>query len=316
MSRVALVAVWVLPTAKSPYPLEEQSTLLMPFECLNASWPKSRHDPRGPKLLVDMGMRVTAPGGLDKMMELYVAANLSKYLYTWDPIRKRAIEDSSRLNSFGCGPDTPLSEGTACLETYRVQLPPEMGFNESVDLDLHVDVAQNPNATCVWSVDRVYRSFAQFHKRGRGLCSNLNKVTLPSFKQGHSTTCDDSVYMADVSIIVHQYELKNNNSCPVAEYDGFSQWKLFYPEYSQVGIPKQFFFLRGWHEQRYDAEPVGLSVAGSSGAELAAAVIRDMENADAQASTMVAEGPRVLLHKVLLPAASGGALCSRGRDCH
>ena len=116
-------------------------------------------------------MRVTTPGGLDKIMQLYVAANLSKYLYTWDPIGKRSTEDDSRLNSFGCGPDTPLSEGTWCLETYRVQLPPEMGFNESVDLDLHVDVAQNPNATCVWSVDRVYRSFAQFHKRGRGLCS-------------------------------------------------------------------------------------------------------------------------------------------------
>ena len=123
-SRVALVAVWVLPTAKSPYPLEEQSTLLMPFECLNASWPSRV---RGPKLLVDMGMRVTAPGGLDKMMELYVAANLSKYLYTWDPIGKRSTDDSgSRLNSFGCGPDTPLSEGTACLETYRVQLPPDL----------------------------------------------------------------------------------------------------------------------------------------------------------------------------------------------
>ena len=50
------------------------------------------------------------------------------------------------LNSFGCGHDTPPSEGTACLETYRVRLPPEMGFNESVDLYLHVDVAQNPNA--------------------------------------------------------------------------------------------------------------------------------------------------------------------------
>jgi hypothetical protein len=55
MSQVALVAVWVLTAAQSPYPLEEQSTLLMPFECLNASWPNiSSRRPRGPKLLVDM----------------------------------------------------------------------------------------------------------------------------------------------------------------------------------------------------------------------------------------------------------------------
>jgi hypothetical protein len=92
----------------------------------------------GPKILVDMGMRVTGAGGLNKTLELYVAANLSQYLYDWDPIEKRSFNGFlDGLNRFGCGPDTPPSEGRACLETYRVELPAEMGVNETVDLDLH-----------------------------------------------------------------------------------------------------------------------------------------------------------------------------------
>ena len=43
------------------------------------------------KILVDMGMRVTGAGGLDKTLELYFAANLSQYLYDWDPIEKRSF---------------------------------------------------------------------------------------------------------------------------------------------------------------------------------------------------------------------------------
>ena len=145
--------------------------------------------PRRAKLLVAMGMRVTAAwwreevnswwrykAHFDVAMELYVSANLSWYLYA-DPADALDIHNengrllypensqtrpnleirqpSGHLNRLGCGPDAPIWKGMACCTTYRVELPPEMGVNESVELGLQVDVAQNPNATCVWTIEVV-----------------------------------------------------------------------------------------------------------------------------------------------------------------
>ena len=68
--------------------------------------------------------------------------------------------------------------------------------------------------------------------------------------------------------------------------------------------------VRGWHD-RFMNEPVGLTTAGSNGAELAAAVIGQMQHmAGAVHTSMTAEGQGVL-GKALLPAALGGALDQR-----
>ena len=61
-------------------------------------------------------------------------------------------------------------------------------------------------------------------------------------------------------------------------------------------------------------EPVGLTTAGSNGAELAAAVIGQMQHTDAGAghtSMAMAAEEQGVLGKVLLPAALGGALDQR-----
>ena len=59
-------------------------------------------------------------------------------------------------------------------------------------------------------------------------------------------------------------------------------------------------------------EPVGLTTAGSNGAELAAAVISQMQHTDAGAGhTSTTAEEQDVLGKVLLPAALGGALDQR-----
>ena len=227
--------------------------------CFNASDGFSLKRPRGPALLDDMDMKVTwfqHDGGsmqlVDNSMELYVRANLTKYLYEWDSIaRQPVVEDSQiqtpNLNRFGCGPDTPIADGNACCETHRLQLPRDLGVNETVVLGLHVDVTQNPNATCVWSIDAIYPTVTNFVKRGRGLCSSLKQVGLPGMADAvklEGTEWDPNI-LADISIIVHQYEPKKDNPCPVGEYSGSTMWDDYYPDYNQIGSPKQFFFRPG-----------------------------------------------------------------------
>jgi hypothetical protein len=97
----------------------------------------------------------------------------------------------------------------------------------------------------------------------------------------------------DVSIIMHQYELKKDDPCSEnSKYPWSQSWDDLYPEYNQIGVPTQYFFLRGWHERHNQAEPEGLATAGSNGAELAAAVIERIKNAKGRAS--VALGVQVM----------------------
>ena len=55
----------------------------------------------------------------------------------------------------------------------------------------------------------------------------------------------DPNILADISIIVHQYELKKDNPCHVGEYSGSTVWDDYYPDYNHIGSPKQFFFRPG-----------------------------------------------------------------------
>ena len=71
-------------------------------------------------------------------------------------------------------------------------------------------------------------------RRGRGLCGSLKLLSLPDVADAVKVQGDTPQCVGDVSIIVHQYE-KKDNACPVGEYAGSNRWEDFYPEYNQVG---------------------------------------------------------------------------------
>ena len=106
--------------------------------------------------------------------------------------------------------------------------------------------------------------------KGRGLCSSLTKVVLPTAAEGPAMREEQTeAHAADVVILVCQYELRESNPCPASAWPGSVPWDRAYPDYNMLGVPKQFIFLRGWHE-RYFTLPEGVGVAGSRASDLAA----------------------------------------------
>jgi hypothetical protein len=232
-----------------------------------------------------MDMRVTGPGGVNETAQFYVASDESQYLYPWqqDPNDKN-VHELQGLNRFSCRRANKTSEQGAieegaspsgvsswrsCEDVSRVHLPAALGVNESVTLDLRVDFAGNLNATCVWQVDWAFPGFGLSNKKGRGLCSSLTKVVLPTAMDGPTMlNLETEAHAADVSILVCQYELRESNPCPASAWPGSSSWDRLYPDYNMLGVPKQFIFLRGWHKH-YFTLPDGIGVAGSLASDFA-----------------------------------------------